>query len=170
MIKIERFFIGHMLVAVAALAIGLATSETGSFLCSLLLVLLGVGWFANQQRGAVGGEGVLLFLFVLAAAIGFWLGAPSWVMLLGLVASLGAWDLDHFLQRLSRADRIELESGLGRDHLRRLMLVEVIGFTVGMVGLTFQTLITFWWEVLLVLLVVIGLSRIVARVRKEIGG
>lgn len=131
MIKIERFYIGHMLVAVAALAIGLAISKSGSYFCSLLIVLLGVVWFAFQQRGTPGGEGIMLFLFILSAAIGFFVGAPTWVMLIGVVSSLGAWDLDHFLQRLNRADRVELELGLGREHLRRLLFVEGIGSQQG---------------------------------------
>ena len=170
MIQIERFFVGHMLVAVAALAIGTAASETAPVLCSLLLVLLGLAWYAAQQRRSYGSEGLLLLLFIVSSGIGIFQGAPAWLMLIGVVSSIGAWDLDHFLQRLNQADFIELESGLGREHLRRLFLVESVGLVAGLAGLTFHTRISFWWEALLVLIVVIGLSRIIARVRKETGG
>ena len=91
-------------------------------------------------------------------------------LLTGVVFSIGAWDLDHFLQRLNRADRVELVSGLGREHLRRLLLVEAVGLLIGLAALNFQTRVGFWFEALLVFLVVIGISRIVARVRKETGG
>jgi hypothetical protein len=169
-ITIERFFAGHMLAAVAALAIGLAASDVAPLACSLVVVLLGLVWYASQQRRAAGGEGLMLFAFVFSAGLGFYLNAPAWILLIGVVASTGAWDLDHFLQRLSLADRIELESGLGREHLRRLLVVEAVGLLAGLAALVFQTRISFWWEALLVLLVVIGLSRIIARVRKETGG
>jgi len=169
-ILIERFFLGHMLVAVASLAIGLANAENAILACSLLIVLLGMAWFASQQRKVFGNEDFLLFLFILSALISFFLGAPVWMLLLGVVASLGAWDLNHFLQRLSRAERVDLVSGLGREHLRRLLLVEAIGLLAGLVAINLQVRITFWWIALLVVLVVIGISRIVVRVRKETGG
>ncbi len=159
-----------MLVAVASLAIGLAASETAPLVCSLLLVMLGLVWFTTQQRRAPGFEGLLLFFFIFSAGLGFWLGSPAWLMLLGVVFSIGAWDLDHFLQRLGQVEHVELKSGLGCEHLRRLFLVEAAGLLIGLIALTLQARISFWWEALLVLLVVIGLSRIVARVRKETGG
>ena len=169
MIRIERFFVSHMLVAVAALAIGLAASETAPIVCSLAIVLLGLVWYVSQQGRDSGSEGLFLFLFIFSSAIGIWLGSPAWLMLIGVVSSIGAWDLDHFLRRLGQVDHVDLESGLGREHLRRLFLVEAIGLLVGLTALSIQTRVSFWWEALLVLLVVIGLSRIVARVRKETG-
>ncbi len=170
MIRIERFFVSHMLVAVAALAIGLAASETAPVVCSLVIVILGLVWYSSQQRRTSGSEGLFLFLFIFSSALGIWFGSPAWLMLIGAVSSIGAWDLDHFVQRLGQVDYVDLESGLGREHLRRLFLVEVVGLLVGLAALTIRAQISFWWEALLVMLVVIGLSRIVARVRKETGG
>ncbi len=165
MITIERFFWGHMLVAVAALSI--AYAWVGSGFCSLGLVLLGAIWLTSQQRKNYGFEGLMLFAFVVSAGVGFYLGLPAWSMLISIVATLGAWDLYHFLMRLSRAERVEFNSGLGREHLRRLILVEMAGLVVGLATLTFRFSLGFWWEALFVFLVVVGLSVLIQRIRKE---
>jgi hypothetical protein len=164
---IQRIFWAHMLIGVAALAIGYAVA--GLLLVSLVIVFFGAMWFAAQQRNGVGLEGILFTLFVLAAGIGFWLGAPGWLMLLATVAALGSWDLDHFLQRLSVVERVEFETGLGREHLRRLGMVEGLGLLAGLLALTSRMFIPFWWEILLVLLAVIGIRLVVRFVRKQMG-
>ncbi len=154
-----------MLVAVAALAIGYAVQ--GLLGAALVIVFFGAVWAAMQQRGASGLEGLLLYGFALAAAISLWLGVPGWAALLSLVATLGAWDLDHFLQRLRSVERVAFESGLGREHLRRLVLVEALGYVTGLLALTTRVSISFWWVVLLGILLVISISRIIAFVRKQ---
>lgn len=165
MITIERFFWGHMLAAVAALSIGYASRGLG--MCSLGLVLLGAVWLATQQRKTYGFEGLMLFAFVLSAGVGFYFNVPAWLMLVAVIASLGAWDLYHFLMRLNRAERVEFNSGLGREHLRRLVLVELAGLVAGLATLTFQLQLGFWWDALFVFLVVVGLSMLIRRIRKE---
>jgi hypothetical protein len=165
MITIERFFWAHMLTAVAALSIGFASAGWGLY--SLGLVFLGVWWLAMQQRKSWGAEGLMLFAFVVSAAVGNYIHLPGWLLLLGVVASLGAWDLYHFLMRLNGAEHVEYASGLGREHLRRLVLVELGGMVAGMVALTFRLGVSFWWEMCFSILVVIGISVIIARIRKE---
>jgi len=166
MILIERVFWGHMLAAVALLSIGFAAIGMGP--CSLGLVMLGLVWFLTQQRKSYGFEGLLLYANVFAAGIGLFFGLPVLLVTVAVVASLGAWDLYSFLLRLNRADRVEYESGLGREHLRRLAYVELAGLAAGLAAMYIHPRIGFWWEALLVLIVIIGLSRIFARIRKEI--
>jgi len=162
---IERIFWVHLVIAVAAMAAGFGLLGYGP--CSGLLVLAGAGWLLAQQRKMVGLESLFLFGFVISAGIGFWLQAAGWLMLLGVVAALGAWDLYTFLLRLGKAQRVEFNSGLGRAHIRRLGLVEIAGLLVGLIGLTLQLDITFWWQILLIFVAVPGLSYIVYRIRKE---
>jgi hypothetical protein len=166
MILIERVFWGHMLAATALLSIGFAAVGMGP--CSLGLILLGLVWFLTQQQKSYGFEGLLLYANVIAAAAGLFFGLPAWLVAIAVVASLGAWDLYSFLLRLSRADRVEYESGLGREHLRRLAYVEMAALAAGFAVIFIHPRISFWWEALLVLIVIIGLSRIFARIRKEI--
>lgn len=160
---IARFFWAHLLLAVATLAIAYAL--VGGWMFSIILIVLGGVWLAAQVRGAHGLGGFLLLLFLVAAAMNFWMGGPGWLLLFAVVTSLGAWDLNHFLQRLGEVDRVEFASGLGRSHLRRLALVEGIGLLAGLVALTVKIELQFGWVALLVLLVVFAISRVIAFVR-----
>lgn len=162
---IRRFFWLELLTAAASLVIGYVIS--GWLIAAGVVIFLGAIWAAVRLRGGSGLAGLLLYLFLFIAAAGFWAGSPGWLMLLTSVAALGAWDLDHFLQRLSEAEYVEFETGLGRDHLTRLFLVQGLGFAAGFLALIARPQIGFWWAVLLAMLAVIGLSRIVAYVRRE---
>ncbi len=165
MITVRRLFWAHMLAAVAALAIGYALA--GIIISALIFVFLGATWFTTQQRGGAGLEGLLLFIFIVAAAIGLWLGVPGWLLLIAVVATLGAWDLDHFLERLSGEERVDFDTGLGREHLRRLGLVEGVGLVSGLFALSARMKIPFWWEALLIALAVIGIRVVIWFVRKQ---
>jgi hypothetical protein len=165
MINIQRIFWAQMLAAVAALAIGYALGR--ALFVSLLIVLLGAMWFSAQQRRVSGLEGFFLTVFLLASGIGFWVGAPVWLLLIAATTTLGAWDLDHFLQRLSAAERVEYETGLGRVHLRRLGTVQGLGLLAAVLAMVVRARIPFWWETLLVLLAVIGLWQLIRFVRKQ---
>jgi hypothetical protein len=165
MIAIQRIFWAQMLVAVAALAIGYALA--GLLFVSMIIVLLGAMWFSAQQRKSTGLEGFLLTVFLLAGGFGFWVGVPAWMSLIATVATLGAWDLDHFLQRLSTVERVEFDTGLGREHIRRLAVVQGLGLLLGLLALTIHMKISFWWEALLVLLAVIGIRQLIRFVRKQ---
>ena len=162
---IQRIFWAHLLTAVAVLAIGYAWS--GVILAALVIVLFGALWYASQQHGGPGIEGIVFTLFVLASAGGFYLGIAGWLLLLVVVASLGAWDLDHFLQRLSAVDRVAFETGLGRQHIRRLLIVEGIGYLAGLTAITIRLQISFGWVALLIFMAVVGISQVVQFVKKQ---
>ncbi len=165
MTTIQRVFWVQMLAAVASLAVGYAVA--GKLIGSLIIVLLGAMWFSAQQRRGSGLEGVFLVIFLLAGGAGFWLGVPGWIALIATVATLGAWDLDHFLQRLNVVERVEFDTGLGREHFRRLAVVQGLGLFIGLLALFVHLRIAFWWEALLVLLAVIGIRQLVHFVRKQ---
>lgn len=164
MITIQRLFWAQMLIAVAGMAIGYAVA--GSLFVSLVFVILGVMWLSAQMRKGSGLENFLLVVFLLAAGLGCWFGVPIWLSLITVVAALGAWDLDHFLQRLSIVERVEFDTGLGREHLRRLGIVQGLGMLGGIVALILRARISFWWEALLVLLALIGIQQVIRFVRK----
>lgn len=171
MSAIQRIFWGHMLVATGGLAVGYAMAplivEANWGIFTLIFVFIGGLWFAAQQRGAIGLEGIILYLYVLAAGLGFLLGAPGWLMLFSGVATLGAWDLDHFLQRLKEADNVDYSSGVGQNHIRRLGLVEGVGLLVGLTAITLRTSVSFWWEVALAFVALLGVRALIDFVRKQ---
>lgn len=172
---VQRFFWLHLFIAVLALSVGIGI--TIAWPPALIPVLFGAAWFAGQLRIArlkpgKGAEGIgpanlMLFFFLGGCVVGVLNAAPGWLMLLAAVAALGAWDLDHFLRRMSSVERVEFTSGLGRNHLRRLGMCEVLGLLAGLPALFLRINLSFGWVALLVLVAVITISQIVMYVRRE---
>jgi hypothetical protein len=166
MTAIERTFWIHLGLGAGALALGYGLArQVGA---ALAIILLGGLWFAMQRADREVG-GLMLLLACGAAAVGVLAGVSGVALLIGVVGCLGAWDLDHFLSRLAAAERVDYETGLGREHVRRLLAIEGVGLVAGLFALTAQARISFWWEALLALLAVIGISRMVAFIRKQSG-
>lgn len=166
MTAVQRFLVAHVLVATAAFAFAFAQAE--QLLASLAVIAVGALWLAALRRDAGPVSSIFMNLLVMGGAAAFLLGGTGILPLVGAVAALGAWDLAHFYQRLRAADRVDEASGVGRDHLKRLGLVESLGFLIGLLGLTTRMQISFWWEVLLAILAMIGLTRLIRYVRSEI--
>lgn len=162
---IQRIFWVHLVIGVGALALGYAL--TVHFLYALIPIALGALWFAVQRSPQGSGEGFLFLIFCAGAGLGVWLRVPGFTLLLGIVGCLGAWDLSNFLRRLAAVEMVDFKSGLGREHVRRVIISEVVGLVFGLLALSAQAQIPFWWEALLALLAVIGISRIVAFIRKQ---
>lgn len=163
---IERAFWVHLGIATGALALGYGLA--GQLGVALAIILLGGLWFAMQRANREAG-GLMLLLACGAAGVGILAGVSGVALLLGVVGCLGAWDLDHFLARLASVERVDFETGLGREHVRRLLAIEGVGLITSLFALTVQARISFWWELLLALLAVAGISQIVAYIRKQSG-
>ena len=94
--------------------------------------------------------------------MGFWIGYNEswiWFALAGLIATLSAWDLNHFLLRWQPCDRRALAVGektnqgeitgdeefsqpgfdLEQNHLNRLLAVVALGFLLAVLALTIHT-------------------------------
>jgi hypothetical protein len=162
---IQRFFWGHLLIATAAPAAALLITHNG--LVALILVFLAALWLASQARGISWPNGLFLFFFLSAGAAAFFTGGPNWMLVIGGVAALGAWDLYSFLQRLGSADRVAHEARLGGEHLRRLGLIEGIGLLLALAAITLRTNISFWWEALIVLVAIIVIAQMIAYARRQ---
>lgn len=155
----------HLLVATAGLVAGCLLGEMWGV--GLFFLLVGLGWLAAQIRGAAGVSGVVMYIFLIGAAVLSFGPLPGWMGVAIAVAALGAWDLDHFLQRLRSVDRVDYETGVGRDHLRRLATVEALGLAAGIAAQAFRLRLPFWWEALLVVLAVLGISKVIGFVRQQ---
>ena len=160
-------FSAHLVVGIAALAVGLGLA--GVPLVALAAVLVGVFWFYSAANGTHGMETFFLMAALLAVAAGFyWFPFPLALGLVVTVALLGAWDLDFFLQRLRTAERIDREAALGVAHLRRLLPAEAIGLVLGFVAMVAHTSVPLWLAIVLIFLAVIGVSQVVLFVRRQI--
>ena len=164
---IERAFLIHLLITTGTLAIGFAAG--GALTLAFFTVLLGGLWFFANLRGVRGLETPLLLLAALGAAATFYfIPMPPVAALLAVVAALGTWDLDFFLQRLRMVERLDNDALLGRDHLRRLGIAEGAGLLLGLLALSIQLRMGVGMILLAILFAAIGISFAIRYLRDEI--
>lgn len=153
------FFWAGVLIAMAALALGYGLG--GVWIGVGLVLVVGVLWFTGRWLGWGWVASVGLALWIAAAAVGLWVGLGAGWMLVGVVAALSAWDLDHFIQRLGAAGRVEHDVAMERAHLGRLLAVDAAGLALGGLALTVRVRLGFGLALVLALVAVWGLSRAV---------
>ena len=152
-------------LATLVLAMGYAVGSEWTF--SLILLAVGMLWWIGQQRHWNGLASVALVGFVVAAAAGLWVGLPAGWMLVGMVAALSAWDLDHFARRLRGVERVEMRPALEWRHLRRLFSVDSLGLLLAGTALVVQYKFSFDVALFLGLVAVLGLSQMMSYLRRE---
>lgn len=154
-----------IVVAAGTLTLGYALTPQPAW--GAFFVALGLVWLFGAQRGWrwIGSLGPVVF--VGEAAAGVWLGAAAGWMLVGAVAALSAWDLDHFARRLASVPRVEDAAGLERAHLRRLLVVDAVGVTLAGIPLVATLDLGFGAALLLGLLAIVGLSHTIGFLRRE---
>ena len=150
--------------ATSALLAGYALGDL--WIWTLPILGFGLLWLLGQRRGVKWIPSLGLLLFTGAAAIGLWMMLEPGLMLLGMIATLAAWDLENFLQRVEGAERVNHRNDLERKHLRRLLVVEGSGTLLAVAALSFDVNFGFGSALLLGLLAVIGLSRTIGFLRR----
>jgi hypothetical protein len=126
----------------------------------LIFLWKGWGWVLS----------ILLAIFSGLAAAGFYLDVePPW-LISGILAALVAWDQEHLSRRIKSAGRIDAQSMLIKKHWIRLGWLCLAGLLL--VGLTYliQVEFTFGLAVVLAILAVIGLSQVIAFLRRSGAG
>ena len=154
-------------IGLAAIVLAIGYAVGGVWKISLILLAMGVLWWIGQKRHWNLFAPVALLGFVVAAAVGLWMGLPAGWMLVGVVAALSAWDLDHFARRLRSVERVEMRPALERLHLRRLVSVDGLGLLLAGMALGVQYKFSFDVALVLGLVAVVGLSQMVSYLRRE---
>jgi hypothetical protein len=152
-------------LAAIVLAVGYAVGSLWKV--SLILLAMGALWWIGQKRHWNLFAPVALVGFAVAAAVGLWMGLPGGWMLVGAVAALSAWDLDHFARRLRSVERVEMQPALEQLHLRRLASVDGLGLLLAGMALVVQYKFSFDVALVLGLVAVLGLSQMVGHLRRE---
>lgn len=152
-------------LATAALALGYAGQSL--WVGAGVGVAIGLLWLAGRWRGWDWTADSCLAGWVGTAAFGAWQGLPASWMLIGVVAALAAWDLDHFTARLRSAGAITPPAELTRAHLRQLAIVAGMGLLLGGMALGVRINLTFGWVMLVGALAIFSLSRLIRSGRNE---
>jgi hypothetical protein len=152
-------------LATALLAVGFGLYDTWNR--ALLVLAAGALWLLGQRLGWRWVASTVLVFFALMAILGLWLAVPDDWMLLGWVAALSAWDLEHFARGMADAGYVEDVQDLERGHLRRLLIVDELAVLLGELALRIKVEIGFGTVFVLALLAVFGLSRAIRFLRYE---
>ena len=158
-------FIVSVLLGNASLAVGYG--QAGAAGEARWFLLLGAVWLFTYFRKWYWFASIALVLMIAAAAYGVWLGYAAVWMVLGGVGGLLAWDLSDFSRRLGYASPMDDTRALERRHLERVAIIAALGlgFALLSVVLRFERL-AFEVAVALLLLAVLGLTRLVIGLRK----
>lgn len=149
-----------------AIAVGLAS------LSLLITLVIYREWFALPLPLLAGGlwlvairldwrwvHGPAAFLLILGAAWHVWLGVASFWMLLILVLILIGWDLDRLDRDLAVSKHLVNETQLVRIHLRRLVIVVILGVVLGSLGLALNYTLNIGLALILGLSLILLLNR-----------
>ncbi len=126
----------------------------------------GALWLLGHLRpGALASTAALVVLVASAGAQVLLSVGGAWPVL-GLAAALVAWDLDQFLQLMRSAGRVDGAAKLERRHIRRLLIVAVIGGVLGAIGMGIRVRLSFELALVLAALAMLGLGLVIGYLRR----
>jgi hypothetical protein len=128
--------------------------------------MIGLIWLLSQWRRWIMVASFGLFVFVVAAGIGIWIGLSPFLMAVSVLGSLSAWDLAGFSLRLRRAAPEDDLRKLEKNHLVRLAGLAAIGLVLILAAAFSHLRISFGWLFLLAIAVVLGMMQLVNHLRR----
>lgn len=161
-----RYFIYiSILICGAALSYGMGAK--GFLPASIGAALLGIAWMAAviREYPLISAFGFPLFVFL--CVLGIWLDLSHWLMVTGIAASLAAWDLIHFNERLQFVGESSDRGKMEREHLLQLVIVVGTGILGYIVAMQVHIALTFGGAALLALIGIWGVSALVYRLRSR---
>jgi hypothetical protein len=158
-------FVVSVLMGIGSLAY--AYSSTGFDQLVRGLLVLGTLWlFAGWKRWTWFSV-IAILLTVALAGFGLWIElSPGW-MIAGALGGLLAWDLSDFMRRLRYAHISDDKRALERRHLIRVTIVALIGMSLASIAMLVRLEFTLEWMMLLALVGVLGVTQLVAWLRRS---
>ena len=133
---------------------------------TLITVAFSGLWLTVSGRNLHGRANAFGALFVFGcAACYFGWGLDPGLALIAILLGLSAWDLDHFIERMTSIAGFEGAFGIEMEHLKRMVFVNGVGLIVGGLALTVTLRLTFGWAVLMSVFVVFGLGQVIRHLR-----
>jgi len=129
-------------------------------------LLFGIVWLFSQWRRWWWFSSMGLIVVIVIGALGIWFGlTPGW-MFAGGIFALTAWDLTDYRSRTRLAAWDDDERGMERRHLSRLTILILAGLFLSSIAMVVRLQFTLEWAVLLVFVVLLGLTQVVAWLRR----
>ena len=145
----------------------LGYAYTGLWFWAGLILILGVLWIkeSKQQRDWTASLFLIGFLGTAAGGV-YQKGAAGW-MLLSVIGTFTAWDVQHFTYKLQFAPSAEAVKKLEAAHFRRLLIVNCVGFALAGIPLMVTLNITFGTILFLTAFAIVFLSRVILFIRRQ---
>lgn len=158
-------FVFSVLMGVGSLVFAYTGTSYQTFVRGLLV--FGALWiYAGFRRWTWFSSGGIL-LFVAIAGYGLWIGLSTGWLIAGALGGLLAWDLSEFMRRMDYAHETDDVPGMQRRHIARLTIVTSIGLLLASIPMLVHLEITFEWMMLLTLVAVLGVTQLVAWLRRR---
>ena len=158
-------FIFSVLMGAGSLAY--AYNGAGFVMLARYILVIGVLWLYAGWKRWTWFSAIALLLCVALAAFGLWINlSPGW-MISGALGGLLAWDLTEFMRRLRFAAWTDNLRDLERRHLARVAIVAMIGAGLASIPMLVRLEFSFEWVVLLTLVAALGVTQLVAWLRRN---
>ena len=152
----------------ASLAVGYA-QPSGWGAASSVILLFGAAWLLAEARGWRFAAAFGLTLSFLAAAAGLLLEYSRGWMFSSALFALIAWDLAGFLERMRLASPENDRGGMEKRHLLRLGILAAFSALAASLAMTVHWQPRFGWLVLFAFVAALGLTQLVAWIRRKKG-
>ncbi len=158
-------FILSLVLGLGSLALSFA--RIGQSALAISLGLFGLLWLYSAWRRLTWISTLGIFLSLGLAAFGLWSDLSSGWMLAGALGGLMSWDLADFIRRLWSTPDTKEKRNLERRHLARLTIVAVFGLILASIVMVVRLEFSFEWVVLLTLVAMLGISQMIAWLRRR---
>ena len=159
-------FVFSVLMGIGSLAFVYANAGFEDYLVRGFLILGAFWLYAGWKGWAWASSGGVLLLVALAG-YGLWLELSTGWMIAGALGGLLAWDLSEFMRRIEFAPDAEDLPGMQIRHVARLTLVAILGLLLASIAMLIRVEFTLEWMMLLALVAVLGLTQLVAWLRRD---
>jgi hypothetical protein len=146
-------------LVISAICLLLGYLPAGGLQVLAALTVMAVFGFFTRRSTYQWPTFAILTAYLLIAAGGLLAGLSPYLLIIGSVAALCAWDLALFDQSLVGDQHQILASVLEKKHLQSLGLVALLGLILVIAGLQIRLTLPFGVIVLIVLLALFGLER-----------
>jgi hypothetical protein len=162
--RTAKLLVASIVLSTAALS--MAYASAGYFLLAGVAIICGVLWLLDHEQRWNHLASIMLALITIFCAFGYWLQVYMPLLVLSLTAALAAWDLDHFAQRMRRAVMPVQFGRIEKQHIQYLLIVCGSGLVIAEGTLLIRIQLNFWVAFVAALLVLIGLTRTLAIIRR----